>query len=50
MAALQYAETVQRITDTARIAATLAPLGVTLQAIPVAGGILVVLTLGGVLL
>ena len=45
MAALQYAETMQRITDTARIAATLAPLGVTLQAIPVTGaGVAALLT------
>ncbi|MHB1779972.1 1,2-dihydroxy-3-keto-5-methylthiopentene dioxygenase [Acidithiobacillus sp.] len=37
MATLQYAEAAQRVTDAAQIAATLAPLGVTLQAIPLTG-------------
>ncbi|MBU2831387.1 MULTISPECIES: cupin domain-containing protein [Acidithiobacillus] len=38
MATLQYAESARRITDAAQIATILAPLGITLQTIPVTGG------------
>ncbi|MBU2827116.1 MAG: cupin domain-containing protein [Acidithiobacillus ferriphilus] len=38
MATLQYAESARRITDAAQIATILAPLGITLQTIPVTEG------------
>ncbi|MBU2785845.1 cupin domain-containing protein [Acidithiobacillus ferriphilus] len=38
MATLQYAESARRITDAAQIVTILAPLGITLQTIPVTGG------------
>jgi acireductone dioxygenase apoprotein len=38
MATLQYAESARRITDAAQIATILAPLGITLQTIPVTRG------------